>query len=74
MKDVIVEEVRKYRHEHEMQFGLDLDALFEDVRKHQADAAVERVRLPPKRLKGSRRWGASAQVAESAAKYTAKKR
>ena len=49
MKDPIVEEVRAFRVEHSKRFGNDLDAICEDLRKHQANCGHPVVRLPPKR-------------------------
>ena len=50
MKDPIVEEVRRYRHEHEQRFGFNLDAIFEDILKHQAASGRPLVRLSSKML------------------------
>ena len=50
MKDPIVQEVRRIRHEHEMLFGCDLNAIYEDIRRHQAASGRTFVRLPAKRM------------------------
>ena len=35
MKDVIVEEIRRFRDEHAKKFNYDLDAICEDYKSHQ---------------------------------------
>lgn len=55
MKDPIVEEVRRFRHEHEVRFGQDLEAILEDIRRHQAGSELPMVRLPPKRIAARKR-------------------
>lgn len=50
MKDPIVEEVRRARQEHALRFGNDLDAIVEDIKRHQATCGHPVVRLPPRRL------------------------
>ena len=49
MKDPIVEEVRRVRHEHERRCGMDIDAILADLRLHQASSGRKLVRLKPKR-------------------------
>ncbi len=53
MKDPIVEEVRKFRKEHSERFGNDLDAICEDLRRHQALSGHRIVRLPARRLENT---------------------
>ena len=48
MNDPIVEEVRKYRKEHSEKFDYNLDAIFEDIRKHQSKYKDRVVKLPGK--------------------------
>ncbi len=55
MKDPIVEEVRRFRHEHELRFGQDLQAILDDIRHHQAGSALPMVRLSPKRIAADKR-------------------
>jgi len=50
MKDPIVEEVRRFRHEHELRLGQDLDAILADIRQHQLVCSRPMVRLQPKRI------------------------
>ncbi len=49
MKDPIVQEVRKYRMEHTLKFGGDLDAICADLRAIQAASGHTVVRLSPRR-------------------------
>jgi hypothetical protein len=49
MNDPIVEEVRKYRMEHTLQFGGDLDAICADLRAIQVSSGHTVVRLSPRR-------------------------
>lgn len=51
MKDPIVEEVRRARSEHAQQFGFDLEAICEDLRRIQKMCSHKVVRLSPRRLK-----------------------
>lgn len=55
MKDPIVEEVRRFRQEHAQRFGNNLDAICDDLRKHQAACGHPTVRLPPRRIPGDKR-------------------
>jgi len=50
MKDPIVEEVRTFRDEHARRFKYDLDAIFADIRRHQAACGRPLVRLSPRRI------------------------
>ncbi len=50
MKDPIVEEVRKIRHEHAAKFNFDLHAICEDLRKKEKTCGHRLVTLPPKTL------------------------
>jgi len=50
MKDPIVEEVRRHRREHAQRFNNNLDAICEDLRKHQASCGHPIVRLRPRRI------------------------
>ncbi len=54
MKDPIVEEVRKQRHEYARQFNGDLDAMVEDLRKIQAVCGHQVVRRPAKKPRPTR--------------------
>lgn len=55
MKDPIVEEVRRYRHEHERQCGYDLDTILADIRRHQSRHPFRVVRLKAKRTTANNR-------------------
>jgi len=50
VSDPIVDEVRRHRMEHTREFGFDLEAICNDLRRKQALSNREIVRLPPKRL------------------------
>lgn len=49
MKDPIVAEVRRIRHEHEVRHGLNLDAILADLQAHQAASKHPMVRLKPRK-------------------------
>ncbi len=53
-KDPIVEEVRSIRDEYARQFGYDLHAICEDLRKNREDSGRSVVRHSPKRLHPAR--------------------
>lgn len=48
-QDEILEEIHQIREEHAKSFNYDLDAMFADWRKKQADSGRQVVSLPPKR-------------------------
>lgn len=50
MKNPIVEEIRQARDAHAKQFNYGLDAICDDLRRHENDSGVPTVTLPPKRL------------------------
>ncbi len=50
MKDPIVEEIRKIRHDHEQRFGLDLHAICEDLRKLEKTCGHRVVCLRPRNV------------------------
>src|SRR5256885_2159699 len=50
MKDSIVEEVRKIRDEHAARFDYDIDAVFEDLKKHEKKSGESVITLAPKRV------------------------
>jgi len=54
MIDPIVEEVRYFRNEHAKKFNYDLDAICEDLKKHQLAYSHKLVRLKPKRIPNQR--------------------
>lgn len=55
-EDEIVEEIHRIREEYAKSFNYDLDAMFADLQKKQAESGKEVVRLSPKRsLAGG--WG-----------------
>jgi hypothetical protein len=49
-QDPAVEEVREAREKYFERFNYDLDAMFDDLEKHQAEGGRVAVSLPPKRL------------------------
>jgi len=51
MKDAIVEEIRRIRHEHAERFNFDLDAIFEDLKQKERTSGRKVVSLAPKRPK-----------------------
>jgi hypothetical protein len=50
MKDPIIEEVRSFRDAHAKKFNYDLDAICEDLKRHQKNTGFPVVRLKPKML------------------------
>ncbi|MEW6368497.1 MAG: hypothetical protein AB1714_28035 [Acidobacteriota bacterium] len=57
MKDLIVEEVRKYRMEHTRKFDGCLKAICEDLRAVQKTYGVKVVRLPARRMEPAPQTG-----------------
>ncbi len=51
MRDPIVEEVRKVREAYAKRFNYDLDAICQDLRKHQGKEGRKVVSFPPKAVK-----------------------
>ena len=47
-QDEILDEIRKFREEHAKSFNYDLDAMFADWQKRQAESGRQVVNLPPK--------------------------
>ena len=54
MSDPIVDEVRRHRMEHTLQFGGDLKRICEDLRRIQRESGCQVVRRPPKLLASAR--------------------
>jgi hypothetical protein len=50
MIDPIVEEIRRFRNEHAKKFNYDLNAICEDLKKHQLTYSHKLVRLKPKKM------------------------
>ena len=50
LQDEIVEEIHKIREEYAKSFNYDLDAIFADLQKKQAESGREVVKLSPKRV------------------------
>jgi len=50
LPDEIVEEIHKIREEYAKSFNYDLDAIFADLQKKQAESGREVVKLSPKRV------------------------
>jgi len=64
MKDPIVEEVRRWRMEHTLQFGGDLKLIYEDLRRIQRDSGCQVVRRSPK-LIDTREVGGKPQLSST---------
>ncbi len=58
LPDEILDEIRQFREEHAKSFNYDLDAMFADWQKRQAEGGREVVSLSPKRRLTSR-WSRS---------------
>ncbi|XZN89648.1 MAG: hypothetical protein ACM65M_18555 [Microcoleus sp.] len=54
LTDEIVEEIHKIRQEYAKSFNYDLEAIFADLQKKQAESGREVVKLLPKRLLAGR--------------------
>jgi hypothetical protein len=50
MKDPIVEEVRRIREEHAASFNYDIDAIYADLKRIEAESNLPHVSLAPRRL------------------------
>lgn len=50
-KDEIIEEVRKAREEYAAKFNYDIDAIYKDVKRREADSGSEFVSLPPRKIR-----------------------
>ncbi len=48
-KDEIVEEVRKAREEYAAKFNHDIDAIYKDIKRREAESGREFVSFPPKK-------------------------
>ena len=48
-RDPIVEEIRKLREEYAARFDNDPNAIFEDIKRRQAEGGKELVKLPPRK-------------------------
>ena len=59
-QDEIVEEIHRIREEYAKSFNYDLDAIFADLQKKQAESGREVVKLSPKRSLAGR-WSARSQ-------------
>jgi len=53
-QDEILDEIHKFREEHAKSFNYDLDAMFVDWQKRQAESGRQVVSLPPKQCLTSR--------------------
>jgi hypothetical protein len=51
MEDPIVEEIRRIREEHAAEFNYDLDAIFADLKRLEAESKQPRVSFGPRRVK-----------------------
>ncbi|NJN90807.1 MAG: hypothetical protein HC878_10835 [Leptolyngbyaceae cyanobacterium SL_5_14] len=71
-KDEIVEEIHRIREEYAKSFNYDLDAIFEDLRKKQAESGREVVNLS--RKPGlTTRWSGRARELDGDAKDTSRR-
>ncbi len=50
MEDPIVEEVRRIREEHAASFNYDIDAIYADLKRIEAESKQPHVSLEPRRL------------------------
>jgi hypothetical protein len=50
MSDEIVDEVRRIREEHAAEFNYDVDAIFADLKRLQAESKQPRVSFGPRRV------------------------
>ncbi len=49
LKDEIVEEIHRVREEYAEKFNHDIDRMYEDIRKRQADSGRKFVSFPPRK-------------------------
>lgn len=59
MRDPIIDEIRRVREAYAARFNHDVEAIYEDIRKHQEQSGRTYVRLPPRpatSVRWSRRW------------------
>ena len=54
MKDQIVEEIRKIRDEHAARFNYDLDAIYADMKRIEAESKEPRISFSPRRIPKTR--------------------
>lgn len=70
MRDLIVDEVRKYRMEHTQKFRGDLSAICADIRSIQCNSGHEVVRLAPRKLETTsasiKFWGSDLRLPKTA--------
>jgi hypothetical protein len=66
LQDEILDEIRKIREEHAKSFNYDLDAMFADWQKKQAEGGREVVSLPPKRGLTTRWSGRAGDLGQDA--------
>jgi hypothetical protein len=71
-KDEIVEEIHRIREEYAKSFNYDLDAIFEDLRKKQAQSGREVVNLSHKPVL-TKRWSARTRDLKEDAKDTSRR-
>jgi len=50
MEDPVVEEVRRIREEHAARFNYDIDAIYADLKRVEAESNLPHVSLEPRRL------------------------
>jgi hypothetical protein len=50
MKDAIVEQIRKYRHEYAERFDFDIDKMYDDLKAREIEMSNRLVTLPPRSL------------------------
>ncbi len=53
-KDEVVEEVRKIRDEYAAKFNYDIDAIYKDIKRLEAESGREFVTFPPRKPMTSR--------------------
>ena len=52
-KDGIVEEVRRAREEYAAKFDYDIDAIYKDIKRREAESGREFVSFPPRQVKNA---------------------
>lgn len=65
MQDPIVEEVRLLREEYAANFNYDIDAIYADLRRQQAESKLPHVSLDPRRLPAGSALGMVLQTVET---------
>ena len=65
MEDPIVEAVRRIREEHAASFNYDIDAIYADLKRVEAESKLPHVSLDPRRLPAGSALGMVLQTVET---------